>query len=61
MNNIFINLGYRDRLDEAFLADNENTIDIPKADIIFKRQKADSNLFNFRYENRSVETIIQMY
>ena len=56
LNNIFINLGYRDRLDKAFLAANTNTIDTPVAGDRYLKTETDSNSFNFRYENRHVET-----
>ena len=49
LNNIFINLGYRDRLDKAFLAANTNTIDTPAAGDRYLKTETDSNSFNFRY------------
>ncbi len=55
LNKIFINLGYKDRLDQAFLAANGNTLDTPTDGDRYLSTETDGNLFNARYESREVQ------
>ncbi len=55
LNKMFINLGYKDRLDQAFLAANGNTKNTPDNGDRYLSTEADGNLFNIRYETREVQ------
>ena len=55
LNKFFFNLGYKDRLDKAFLAANANTIDTPSNGDRYLKTETDNNLFNLRYETKQVE------
>ena len=55
LNKLFVNLGYKERVDKAFLAANGNTINTPSNGDRYLRTETDNNLFNIRYETRQVE------
>ena len=55
LNKFFVNLGYKDRLDKAFLAANANTNETPSNGDRYLKTETDNNLFNLRYETKQVE------
>ncbi len=55
LNKFVINLGYKDRLDKAFLAANANTNETPSNGDRYLKTENDNNLFDLRYETKQVE------
>ena len=54
LNKIFINVGYRDKIDKSFFGANANTISTPTINDRYTITNIDGNNFNSRYEKKKI-------